>query len=104
MGWRLLLSPPILLNLGFFVLISVMGGLNTFLVVALGALYGTSDTLANVALTGLLSMNALGVLVGGLLASRTTRHAAVAALALAFAGMATLLVGFIGFPRRRLSQ
>jgi len=59
-----------------------MGGLNTFLVVALGALYGTSDTLANVALTGLLSMNALGVLVGGLLASRTTRHAAVAALAL----------------------
>ena len=101
-GWRLLLSPPILLNLGFFVLISVMGGLNTFLVVALGALYGTSDTLANVALTGLLSMNALGVLVGGLLASRTTRHAAVAALALAFAGMATLLVGFIGYSTAAL--
>ncbi len=79
-GWRLLLSPPILLNLGFFVLISIMGGLNTFLVVALGALYGTSDTLANVALTGLLLMNALGVLVGGVLASRTTRHAVVAAL------------------------
>jgi FSR family fosmidomycin resistance protein-like MFS transporter len=60
-----------------------MGGLNSFLVVALGALYGTPATLANVALTGLLLMNALGVLVGGVLASRTTRHAAVAALGLA---------------------
>jgi MFS transporter, FSR family, fosmidomycin resistance protein len=101
-SWRLLLSPPIMLNLGFFVLISVMGGLNTFLVVALGALYGTSDTLANVALTGLLLMNALGVLVGGVLASRTTRHAAVAALALAFAGVATTLVGVIGFSSSAL--
>ncbi len=100
--WRLLLSPPIMLNLGFFVLISIMGGLNTFLVVALGALYGTSDTLANVALTGLLLMNALGVLVGGVLASRTTRHAAVAALALAFAGVATMLVGVIGFSSSAL--
>ncbi len=96
-GWRFLFSPPILLNLGFFVLIAVMGGLNNFLVVALGALYGTPGTLANVALTGLLLMNALGVLVGGVLASRTTRHAAVAALALAFAGIATALVGLIGF-------
>jgi MFS transporter, FSR family, fosmidomycin resistance protein len=95
-GWRLLLSPPILLNLGFFVLISIMGGINTFLVVALGALYGTPDRLANIALTALLLMNALGVLIGGVLASRTTRHAAVAALSLALAGVTTLLVGFIG--------
>jgi MFS transporter, FSR family, fosmidomycin resistance protein len=101
-GWRLLLSPPIMLNLGFFVLISVMGGLNTFLVVALGALYGTPATLANVALTGLLLMNALGVLLGGVLASRTTRHAIVAALALAFAGATTLLVGTVGFSSSAL--
>ena len=96
-GWRLLVSPPIILSLCFFVLISVMGGLNTFLVVALGALYGTSDSLANVALTGLLLMNALGVLVGGILASRTARHAAVAGLGLAFAGLVTALVGLVGF-------
>jgi MFS transporter, FSR family, fosmidomycin resistance protein len=96
-GWRLLVSPPIILSLCFFVLISVMGGLNTFLVVALGALYGTSDSLANVALTGLLLMNALGVLVGGILASRTARHAAVAGLGLAFAGIVTALVGLVGF-------
>ena len=96
-GWRLLLSPPILLNLGFFVLISLMSGLNNFLVVALGALYGTPDTLANVALTGLLLMNAFGVLAGGVLASRTSSHATVAALGLAFAGIVTVLVGLIGF-------
>jgi MFS transporter, FSR family, fosmidomycin resistance protein len=101
-GWQLLLSPPIMLSLGFFVLISIMGGITTFLVVALGALYGTPGTLANVALTGLLLMNALGVLLGGLLASRTTRHAAVAALALACAGITTLLVGTIGFSSSAL--
>jgi MFS transporter, FSR family, fosmidomycin resistance protein len=97
-GWRLLLSAPIILNLCFFILTSVMGGLNTFLVVALGALYGTPDTLANVALTGLLLMNALGVLVGGVLAARTKRHAIVAALCLASTGIVTALVGIISFP------
>jgi MFS transporter, FSR family, fosmidomycin resistance protein len=95
-GWRLLLSPPILLNLFYFVLTSVMGGLNSFLIVALGALYRTSDTIADVALTALLLMNALGVLIGGVLAVRSSRHATVAALGLAFAGAATALVGVVG--------
>jgi MFS transporter, FSR family, fosmidomycin resistance protein len=95
-SWRVLLSPPIMLNLGFFILISIMGGLNTFLVVALGALYGTPDTLGSGALTALLSMNAIGVLIGGYLASRTRRHASVAALSLALAGISTLLMGTIG--------
>jgi MFS transporter, FSR family, fosmidomycin resistance protein len=95
-SWRVLLSPPIMLNLGFFILISIMGGLNTFLVVALGALYGTPDTLGSGALTALLSMNAIGVLIGGYLAMRTKRHATVAALSLALAGISTLLMGTIG--------
>ena len=81
---------------GFFVLISIMGGLNTFLVVALSALYGTPETLANGALTAIFTMNAIGVLIGGFLASRTRRHATVAALSLASAGVATLLMGTIG--------
>jgi MFS transporter, FSR family, fosmidomycin resistance protein len=95
-GWKLLLSAPILLNLFYFILTSVMGGLNSFLVVALGALYGTPDTVANGALTALLLMNALGVLIGGALAVRTKRHATVAALGLACAGVSTALVGFAG--------
>lgn len=96
-GWRLLVSPPILLNLFYFILTSVMGGLQNFFIVALAALYGTTNTLANAALTSTLLMTALGVLIGGVLATRTTRHATVAALGLAFAGTATALVGFVGF-------
>ncbi len=101
-GWRLLLSAPILLNLCFFILLSLMGGLNSFFVVARGALYNTSATLANGALTALLLMNALGVLVGGVLASRTNRHAVVAALGLGIAGIGTALVGFVGFSTAAL--
>jgi FSR family fosmidomycin resistance protein-like MFS transporter len=98
-GWRLLLSAPILLNLAYFMLTSIMGGgLNTYLVVALGALHGTPPAIANIALTGLLAMNAVGVLGGGLLAGRTRRHAAVAALGLGVGGIVTALVGIFDFP------
>jgi len=97
-SWRLLLSAPMLLSLCFFILLSLMGGLSNFLIVALAALYGTPGALANVTLTGALLFSALGVLVGGLLAVRTTRHAAVAALGLALGGVVTALVGLIDFP------
>jgi MFS transporter, FSR family, fosmidomycin resistance protein len=98
-GWRLLLSSAILLNLAFFMLMSIMSsGLNTYLVVALGALHNTPTTIANAALTALLAMNAAGVLVGGILASRTNRHAMVAATGLTMAGIVTALVGLFDFP------
>ena len=49
------MSPPILLNLVFFILLSFCGGgLNNYLVVGLGALHGTPVAVANTALTGLL--------------------------------------------------
>jgi MFS transporter, FSR family, fosmidomycin resistance protein len=96
-GWRFLLSPPIMLNLCFFILLSLGGGLQTFLVVALAALYGTSNALANVALTALLTASALGVLAGGVLAARARNHVAVAGFGLALAGATTALVGFIDF-------
>jgi MFS family permease len=83
-GLRLLLSPPILLNLVFFALLAMMsGGTYNYSVVALGALYGTPVTTANIALTGNLTLSAIGVLVGGVLVGRTTRHATVATLGLA---------------------
>jgi MFS family permease len=97
-GWRLLFTPPILLNLLFFVLISLMGsGLNTYLVVALGALHHTPPELANTALTSLLALTAAGTLVGGFLAGRTSRHAVVAASGLLVGGIVTALVGFFNF-------
>jgi MFS family permease len=98
-GWRLLMSPPILLNLAFFILTSIMGsGLNTYLVVALGALHAIPPAIANVALTSLLAMNAVGVLGGGILAARTRNHAVVAASGLTMGGVVTALIGFFDFP------
>jgi MFS transporter, FSR family, fosmidomycin resistance protein len=97
-AWRVLMTPPILLNLAYFILTSVMGGgLNTYLVVALGALHSTPVAIANMALTSLLAMNAIGVLVGGVLAGRTTHHALVAASGLAVGGIVTALVGLFDF-------
>ncbi len=78
-GWKLLLSTPILMNLLFFVLLALTnGGLQNYSVVALGALYGTPATVANTALTGYLTLSAIGVLVGGYLATHTARHGTVA--------------------------
>ena len=98
-SWSVLLTAPILLNLAYFVLTSIMGGgLNTYLVVALGALHATPVGIANMALTSLLAFNALGVLAGGFVAGRTTRHALVAAAGLAVGGVVTALVGLFNLP------
>jgi MFS transporter, FSR family, fosmidomycin resistance protein len=95
-GLKLLLSPPILLNLVFFVVLSMVGGgFNQYLVVGLQALHGTPPALGNSALTGLLAMSALGVLAGGALAARTGRHAVVACSGLMAMGAASLLIGFV---------
>jgi MFS family permease len=77
-------------------------GLNTYLVVALGALHATPPAVANVALTSLLAMNAVGVLGGGILAGRTKRHAVVAASGLTVGGIVTALVGLFDFPSAML--
>ena len=78
------------------------GGLNTYLVVALGALHGTPAGIANMALTSLLAMNAVGVLAGGMLAGRTSRHALVAASGLAVGGIVTRAGRPVRLLRRRL--
>jgi len=90
-GWSLLLSAPILLNFLFFVMITFAStGVQNYSVVALGEAYGTPLTLANTALTVNLMLSAFGVLVGGLLAARTSRHEWVAAGS--FAGLAITAV------------
>src|SRR4030088_2909006 len=61
-GLRLLLSPPILLNLVLFLVLSMVGGgLNQYLVVGLEALHGRPPVVANAALTDLLPLSAIGV-------------------------------------------
>ncbi len=94
-GWRLLLSLPILQNLLFFVLLAVTsGGISNYSVVALGALYGTPFAVANTTLSAFLLMSAIGVLAGGLLVGRV-RHGTVAALGLLATALAVLLVAAI---------
>jgi MFS transporter, FSR family, fosmidomycin resistance protein len=92
-GWRLLLSAPILLNLVFFTLLAMIsGGLYNYSVVALGALYGTPVATANAALSANLLLSAIGVLMGGLLVGRTTRHNMVATIGLAAMALFTTLI------------
>jgi MFS transporter, FSR family, fosmidomycin resistance protein len=96
-GWKLLFSPPLLRNLGFFVMLAISaGGLQNYSVVALGALYGTPLSIANAALAGYLLMISVGVLLGGLLASRTQRHELVAVTGLMVVALMALAIGLIG--------
>jgi MFS family permease len=84
-GWRLLFSAPILLNLAFFILLAMMSS----------GLYGTPVTTANAALTGNLLFSAAGVLVGGLLVTRTKRHSLVATLGLTAMALSVALVALV---------
>jgi FSR family fosmidomycin resistance protein-like MFS transporter len=96
MGWQLLLSAPILLNLVFFTLQAVMSvGLFNYSVVAFGAVYGTPVTTANIALSGLLFLSAIGVLAGGYVASQTPRHGLVAALGLGAIALFAVLFAYV---------
>jgi MFS transporter, FSR family, fosmidomycin resistance protein len=102
-GWRLLLSPAILLNLGFFIMLAMSSGaLYNFLVPALGALHGTPVTIGNAALTGLLLLSPIGVLVGGWLAGRTPHHGLVATCGLIVTATVSTLVGSFDFATAAL--
>jgi FSR family fosmidomycin resistance protein-like MFS transporter len=102
-GWRLLVSPAILLNLAFFIMLAMSSGaLYNFLVPALGALYGTPITVGNAALTGLLLLSPIGVLVGGWLAGRTSHHGLVASCGLIVTAAVTTLVGLFDFAAAAL--
>lgn len=94
--WRLLMTTPIMLNLLFFVLIAgVSVGTQSYMIVALDALWSLPLATATTALTVYLMLSALAVLVGGILASRTARHDLVAAIGLALSGTALLIVALV---------
>lgn len=95
-AWSLLLSEPILRNLFFYVLLAIFtGGIANYLVVALHALHGTAVDIGNTVLTAYLTASAIGVLAGGFVAARTTRHVGVAATGLSVATVLTLIIAFI---------
>ena len=88
---------------GFFTLLALANSaINSFSVVALMATQGISFAAANVALTAYLAASAVGVLLGGWLADRTSRHGNVAALGFGLAA-AIMIAGRHPHPvgRRR---
>ena len=98
-GVSLLLSPPILLCLGFFTLLSLGStGIASFLIVGLHQLHGTEIETATLVLSAYLIAGAAGVLLGGFVADRTRRHNLVAALC--FIGTAGMIaaVGAFALP------
>jgi MFS family permease len=95
-GLDLLLSAPILVNFLIFVLLAFTNSaMYNYFVVAHGALHGTSLAVANTALTAFLLMGAFGVLLGGVVTSRTSRHDAVVIAGLLINAAGILLIAFV---------
>jgi FSR family fosmidomycin resistance protein-like MFS transporter len=94
-----ILSPAILRLTGFFVLIALsLSGTNAFAVAALVAAHGVTLGLASTALTTYLVGSALGVLLGGAIADRSSRHGLVAAAGFGLASLCTLSVALLPLP------
>jgi len=94
-GIKLLLSPPILMCLAFFTLLSLGStGIASFLIVALGQHHGTAVETATLILSTYLVLGAVGVLLGGFVADRTQKHNAVAALCFLSTALIIASVGF----------
>jgi hypothetical protein len=72
LGLTAVLTPTIIGLTAFFALLSLSGnGISNFSVVALTGAFGTPLSAANLALTGYLSAQGLGVLLGGFIADLT---------------------------------
>ncbi|MDF0578056.1 MFS transporter [Bradyrhizobium yuanmingense] len=93
------ITPALITLTALFMLLSLsVAGINNFGVVALMSGYGTSYSIANVALTAFLAASAAGVLAGGLLADRTERHGYVAAACFAANAAIVLLIALVTLP------
>ena len=89
---RLLLTPPIMMAFGYFVLVAAsMSAVSAFGVAAMVAIYDAPLTLAAGALTAYMLGGAGGIVCGGFLADRMRRHDVFAAGGMAVAAALTLL-------------
>jgi MFS family permease len=98
-GIRFLVSVPMLTFFLFYVMTSVTSsGINTFSVTAVVSLFDAPLTAANAGLTGYLFASAVGVLIGGLILDRTSRHNLVAAGAFFLTAMVIAVIGSVPLP------
>jgi len=102
-GWsanvRLLMATPILVAFAYFALLATsLIGIQTFSVSAMVAIYEAPLGLATGALTAFLLGSAGGVLVGGFLADRTSRHDVVAGGGMLLGAVASLVIASAAPP------
>ena len=89
-----LFATPVLMGFGYFLWLSVaLIAVQNFLPPTLGALWGTPLALASAALTGFLLGASAGVMAGGILADRSTRHDRIVVSGLAAGAVMIVLAG-----------
>jgi MFS family permease len=99
------ITPAIIMLTFFFMLLGLSNaGISNFGVVALMSGYGVSFPSANIALTAYLGASAAGVLAGGFLADRTSRHGQVAAACFGINAIIMLAIATIGLPSALLTS
>src|SRR5260221_5084872 len=99
------ITPAIIMLTLFFMLLGLSNaGISNFGVVALISGYGVSFSAANIALSAFLGASAAGVLAGGYLADRTTRHGQVAAACFGINAIIMLVIATIGLPQALLTS
>jgi len=96
---RLITSPAILMAFSYFLLTAAAGvGFQTFSTASLVELYGVPLELAATVLTAYLSASAMGILLGGVVADRTTNYTMVAATGLGLAAVLMMVVASGALP------
>ena len=100
---RDILTPTVLSLALFFTLLALSGNaMSTFAIAALIAGHGISQGAATAALTAYLVAAALGVLAGGPLADRTSRHGDLAAAGFALSALIALTIAVASLPASAL--
>lgn len=99
-GREILLSRPILLFFGFFLLSAMAGsGMQAFVITVLGKLWGTPVAVASMVLTGYMVGATGGTLVGGWVVDRTQRNLIGFVVVLTGAAIAMILaLGLLPLP------
>ncbi|WP_439594502.1 MFS transporter [Falsiroseomonas sp.] len=98
-GRELLLSRPILLFFGFFLLSAMAGtAIQAFAITVLGELWGTPVAVASLALTGYMMGATGGVLVGGWFADRSKKHLAFIVILTLVSATLLLVMGLVRMP------
>jgi MFS family permease len=98
-GRELLLSRPILLFFGFFLLSAMAGSaIQAFSITVLGTLWGTPVAVASLALTGYMAGATGGTLVGGWFADRSSKHLPFILILTTIAAALLLALGLVPMP------